>query len=82
MKESLWFASTFGLTLEFAVFSDKFKYGSNYSSAYQTSPQNKKHNELSEMEKKKIKETFLLWISSVFLGFTAAFCSQSDWGST
>ena len=69
MKERLWFASTFGLTLEFAVFSDKFKYGSNYSSAYQTSPQNKKHNELSEMEKKKIKEILSIMDLFCILGF-------------
>ena len=54
----MWFANTFGLTLESAVFSDK--YGSNYSLAYQTSPQNKKYNELAEMEKKRIKEILFI----------------------
>ena len=58
VEKSLWFAGTFGITLESSTFSDKS--GSNHTLTYNFISTRKGFKDLSEEERNKIKEILLI----------------------
>ncbi|CAB3986083.1 Hypothetical predicted protein [Paramuricea clavata] len=58
VEKSLWFAGTFGLTLESATFSDKS--GTNHTLTYNPTSTRKGFKDLSEEERNRIKEILLI----------------------
>ena len=58
VEKSLWFAETFGLTLQSATFFDKS--GFNHSILYGSTSEGKRYKDLSEEEKQRIKEILLI----------------------
>ena len=58
VEKSMWFAETFGLTLQSATFSDKS--GSKHSILYGSTSEGKRYKDLSEQEKQRIKEILLI----------------------